>query len=459
MSGQQTTGHGAQLSIGGKIGYATGIYGVFLAWMMLSFYLLYFYTDVLGLSPTQAGLIFFLASMWDGVTDPVMGWLIEKTRTRWGKYRPYLLLAAIPFSASFAALWYAPDLTGGNLFVWALVLHIVFRTCYTAIYIPYTGLIARLSTDANERASIAGVKSVFISLASLSISFFGLPAVTYFGGEQEAVGFLRVALVCATLAILALWICFACTHERVTPEAERRPPVKASDMIKALVANRAFLLIFLGVLLFTGCYSILNKSIVYLFKYDIGDRDAARWALSAIAIAGILSPAFWVPIAHRTSKKFVWIAGCFTASAGLLTIYFADLRSVPAMVGVLFVSGVGIHGFLMTFYAMVADSADYGEWKSHHRVEAPLFGLVSLANKTSLAVGTWVLALLLEQIGFVANVDQSAETLTGMRQIMTLVPVVGFLASAVVILFFPFNTREHQQMVREIADRRGQQPA
>jgi GPH family glycoside/pentoside/hexuronide:cation symporter len=443
-----------QLSIGGKIGYATGIYGVFLAWMMVALYLLYFYTDVMGLTPAQAGLVFFIASMWDAVSDPVMGWLIEKTRTRWGKYRPYLLLAAVPFAASFAAIFYVPDLTGTNLFVWALILHIVFRTFYTAIYIPYTGLIARLSTDADERASIAGVKSVFISLAAISVSYLGLPAVTYLGGEDEARGFLRVALVCASLGIVALWVCFLFTREKVTPEELRRPVVKPGDMVKALAGNKAFLLIFVGVLLFTGCYTIMNKTIVYFFKYDIGDRDAARWALSAIALAGILSPAIWVPISHWTSKKTVWVAGCLLASVGLLFIYFVDIRGIAPMVAMFFITGCGIHGFLMTFYAMVADSADYGEWKSGHRVEAPLFGLVSLANKTSLAVGTWALAMLLEGIGFEANVDQSPETLTGMRQIMTLVPVVGFAASAVVILFFPFTTREHRKMIEEIEERR-----
>ena len=445
-----------QLSIGGKIGYATGIYGVFLAWMMVALYLLYFYTDVMGLSPTQAGLVFFVASMWDAVSDPVMGWLIEKTRTRWGKYRPYLLLAAIPFAASFAALFYVPDLSGNNLFVWALVLHIVFRTCYTAIYIPYTGLIARLSTDADERASIAGVKSVFISLASLSISYLGLPAVTYFGGEDEAIGFLRTALVCSSLGVLALWVCFLVTREKVTAEAERRPQVKIGDMAKALTGNRPFLLIFLGVLLFTGCYTILNKSIVYVFKYDVGDRDAARWALSAIAVAGILSPAIWVPITHWTSKRFVWITGCLLASFSLLFIYFAEIRAIVPLVIALFIGGCGIHGFLMTFFAMVADTADYGEWKSGHRIEAPLFGLVSLANKTSLAVGTWALAYLLEGVGFVANVDQSPETLDGMRQIMTVVPVFGFVASAIVITFFPFSTDQHRQMVSEIEARRAE---
>lgn len=442
-----------QISLGGKIGYATGVYGVFVVWMTVAFYLLYFYTDVMGLSPAQAGLVFFVASLWDGVTDPVMGWLIEKTSSRWGKYRPYLLLAAIPFAASFAALFYVPDLSGGNLFVWALVMHVVFRTCYTAIYIPYTGLIARLSTDADERSSIAGVKSVFISLASLTMSFLGLPLVTHFGGEDEAVGFLRLAFVAACVAVIALWVCFFVTREKVVVAPQRRETVNPLAALKALGSNRAFLLVFVGVLLFTGCYAVLNKSIVYIFKYDIGDRDAASWALSAIAVAGILSPALWVPLTHRTSKRFVWIAGCLLAAGGLLTIYFAQIRTTVPLVAALFVTGCGIHGFLMTFYAMVADTADYGEWKTGQRIEAPLFGLVSFANKASLAVGTWGLALLLDRVGFVANVDQSPETLEGMRWIMSVVPVGGIILSAVTIAFFPFNTSDHRRMLRELEER------
>ena len=444
-----------QLSLPGKIGYATGIYGVFLAWMMVALYLLYFYTDVMGLTALQAGSIFFLASLWDAVTDPVMGWLIEKTRTRWGKYRPYLLLATVPFAASFAVLFFVPDLSGNNLFVWALVVHIVFRTFYTAIYIPYTGLIARLSTDADERSSIAGVKSVFVSLASLTVSFLGLPAVTYLGGEDEAIGFLRVGLICASLGIVALWVCFLVTREKATPETERHPNVGFREMFGALTANHAFLLIFLGVLLFTGCYTILNKSIIYVFKYDIGDRDAARWALSAIGLAGILSPAIWIPFTHWTNKKTTWVVGCLIATGGLSIIYIADLQTVTAIVIALFVSGCGIHAFLMTFYAMVADAADYGEWKTGIRIEAPLFGLVSLANKTSLAFGAWIFALLLDDVGFIANAEQSNETIAGMRRIMTIVPLGGFLASAVVILFFPFNTSEHREIVRENLRRRG----
>lgn len=458
MTASDRTAHQPELSLGGKVGYATGVYGVFLAWMMVAIFLLYFYTDVLGLSPAKAGLVFFVASMWDAVSDPLMGWFTEKTRSRWGRYRPYLLFAAIPFAGSFAALFIKPDLSGEQLFWWCLVLHIVFRTAYTAIYIPYTALIARLSSDADERASIAGFKGSFISLGALTVSLFGLPAVTLLGGEDEAAGFLRFALICAGMAVVALWTCFLLTREKAAPEESsgRDSASKASPWatVKAIIANRPFIMVFAAVILFTGCYTMLNKTIVYVFKYDIGSRDAATYALSAIGVAGVISPLLWVRVTHRTSKRTVAMSGCLIAAAALLLIYWLNLSDIVALTALFLVVGVGIHGFLMTFYAMVADTADWGEYQRGWRVEAPLFGIMSFANKSSLAVGTWTLGGLLELVGFEANVDQSAETLAGLRQIMSLVPMLGFLAAAGVIAFFPINAVKQREIMAAITDRK-----
>lgn len=458
MTASSTTERQPELSLGGKLGYATGVYGVFVAWMMVAIFLLYFYTDVLGLSPAKAGLVFFVASMWDALSDPLMGWLTEKTRTRWGRYRPYLLFAAIPFAGSFAALFVKPDLSGEALFWWCLILHIVFRTAYTAIYVPYTALIARLSSDADERASIAGFKGSFISLGALTVSLFGLPAVTLLGGEDEAAGFLRFALICAGLAVIALWTCFMLTRERAAPDeaTARDSAVRASAWAtaKAILGNRPFIMVFIAVILFTGCYTMLNKTIVYVFKYDLGSRDAATYALSAIGVAGVLSPLLWVRVTHRTSKRVVAMSGCLLAAASLLLIYFLNLANIAALTALFLIVGVGIHGFLMTFYAMVADTADWGEYRHGWRVEAPLFGIMSFANKTSLAIGTWALGGLLEVVGFQANVEQSPETLAGLRQIMSLVPMLGFLAAAGVIAFFPVNAAKQREIMSVIAARK-----
>jgi GPH family glycoside/pentoside/hexuronide:cation symporter len=424
---------------------------------MVALYLLYFYTDVLGLSLSMAGLIFFLASIWDAVTDPVMAWIVERTRGRLGRYRPYLLFGAVPFAICMVALFYRPSLEGRSLFFWALALHLAFRTAYTCVYVPYTALITRLSTDADERATIAGVKNAFISLGSLTVSYVALPAVTWLGGADEAAGFLRFALVCAVLCVVALWVCFWLTAERQTADDQTPHPAHEPTVLQQLRLigrNGPFLLIFAGVIAFTGCYTILNKSIIYVFKYDLGDRDAASWALSAMALAGVVSPLLWVRVTHWTSKRAVWIGGSLLASASLFAIYLTEARAVHQLVLLLFLAGCGIHAFLMTFFAMVADVVDYGEWLHGQRIEAPLFGLVSLANKTSLAVGTLGLTLMLEAIGFDANAKLPPQTVAGLRQIMTLVPPVGFLASALIIAFFPLTTERHRMILAELNVRR-----
>ncbi|MEM1018926.1 MAG: MFS transporter, partial [Pseudomonadota bacterium] len=177
------------LSVTGRVGYGIGISGLWMVFMTTAFYLLYFYTDVIGLSPSQAGLIIFIATLWDGITDPLMGWLASRTRSRWGQYRPFLVLGALPLSIAFVFMFARPDWAAGQLFMYALITQLLFRTTFTIVYIPYTALIARLSTDADERASIASVKAFFVSLGTLTVSFFGLPLVRDFGGGDDVKGF------------------------------------------------------------------------------------------------------------------------------------------------------------------------------------------------------------------------------------------------------------------------------
>jgi GPH family glycoside/pentoside/hexuronide:cation symporter len=409
------------LSPAGKAGYGIGIYGIFLAWMTTAIALMNFYTEVMGLSARDAGTIFLVAAIWDAVTDPAMGWINDRLKTRWGRYRPWLLFAAVPFGASFAALFYRPQLgPGADLFLWALVVHLVFRTFYTAVYMPYTAMIARLSTNGPERAAIAGVKNVFSAGAALTISFVLFDAVEWLGGGtraeggDEGRGFMLVALIIACLAVLALWLCFAFTREPPETAAEiRRNEVHARTGmgdLRALMGNRAFWLVFLAVIAFTGCYTIINKAIVYYSQWNLGDRTLAKYSLTAIGVAGMVSPLFWVPISKARGKAAVWISGCIVASAALATIYAIGDMPLWLRVAMFFAAGCGIHAVLMTFFAAVADAADYGEWKTGARVEAPLFGLVSFANKVSLGLGTWALGMGLDGAGYAGGPGVTAQS-------------------------------------------------
>jgi GPH family glycoside/pentoside/hexuronide:cation symporter len=457
-------GGSVPLSPAGKAGYGIGVYGIFLAWMTTAIALMNFYTEVMGLSAQDAGTIFLLASIWDAVTDPAMGWINDRVKTRWGRYRPWLLFAAVPFAASFAALFYRPQLgAGADLFLWALVAHLIFRTFYTAVYMPYTAMIARLSTNAPERSAIAGVKNVFSAGAALTISFFLFDAIDWLGGGKraaggdEAHGFMLAALIIACVTVLALWLCFAFTREPPETEAEvRREERRRTGMgdLRALAGNRAFWLVFLGVIAFTGCYTIINKSVVYYSQWNLGDRTLAKYSLTAIGIAGMVSPLFWVPVSKAKGKSAVWIMGCIVASIALGIIYAIGDMPLWLRIGMFFAAGCGIHAVLMTFFAAVADAADFGEWKTGTRVEAPLFGFVSFANKVSLGLGTWALGVGLDSAGYMGGpgvTAQTPEVLEAIRLWMTIVPISGLLTSAVLIYFFPVTNALHARIERDLA--------
>ena len=437
-----------------KSGYALGIYGQMLPWFMQSVFLFYFYTDVLGITPAQTGTIFFLAMLWDALTDPVMGVLADKTCTRWGKYRPYLLFAAIPLGLSFILVFIKPEWPVEKLFLLALVTHLLFRLCFTLTYIPYTAMLAKLSTDSVERSNIAAYKTVATSMGTLTVSLFTLQLVNYFGDGDEAKGFFYTACTYAALLVCALWICFLTTRE---VGSESPDSVSASygllEAGKTILKNTPFLLVFFGVIAFSGCYTIFLKTIMYFFKYNLESAENARWALAAVSASGILAAPIWAAITRRTSKRFVWICGCLLSASSLLVFYLNDTASIPIIVANLFLVACGIAAYLMTFYAMIADTVDYGEWQSGVRVEAACFSLLSFANKASLAFGGGALGYLLSWSGYQANVIQSEAALEGIKSTLSLVPVAGFLVSALFIFFYPISAQYHQKLISDIKAR------
>ncbi|MEM9013504.1 MAG: glycoside-pentoside-hexuronide (GPH):cation symporter [Pseudomonadota bacterium] len=449
----------SSMTFGAKAGYGVGMSGLWLTHMTVAVYLFYYYTDVFGISPAQAGTIFFAATMWDAVTDPLMGWMASRTRAKLGRYRPYILFGGAPLAVCFLLMFIRPDLAGVGLFAYALGAHLLFKTAFTVVYIPYTAMIAQLSFDADERASIAGVKTVFIALGSLVVAFFGLPLIDAFGGGDDRKGFFLVAALFAVGAASALTLCGAITRERAadaSSASESRDTETSSpfEALSLLVRNGAFVKVFLGVIVFTGCYTILNKLTVYHFQYNLNARADARWALSAISLAGVIAPMIWAAITARTGKRFVWIAGAMIAAASLVSFYILNPKSVAVISGFYFVAGIGIMGVLMTFYAMAADTIDYGEWKDGRRAEAIGFGVLSFANKTSLAIGGGLLGVLLSAIGYVSGETQTEETLEGIRLSLAVLPAVGFLLSAIVISFFKLSAARHRKIIADISARR-----
>ncbi|RMF07625.1 MAG: MFS transporter [Alphaproteobacteria bacterium] len=445
-----------------KLGYGIGIFGPMLGWVAATQYLMYFYTDVAGIDPARAGLIFMLGMVWDAISDPLIGTFADKTRTRWGKYRPYLLFGAVPFALSVFLVFTPYWGSEAGIFWFALITCLLFRTGYTVVYMPYTAMIARMTTSYDVRTSLTAVKTAFVFAGNLVVSFGFYSLVLFFGAGSEARGFPLAALVIGLFGAITTLICFAQTREAPedgeTPAgqlaADRRSNLKALFRVFAdLAGNRAFLLLFFGVCLFGGFYGLELAMTAYFAKYWLGDAGHTRTIFTVQALTSLASIPLWLWLAKVHSKTLVWVSGILLATFGLVLVFLLRPTSVEALSALYAVKNAGATGFIMIFYAMTADTVDWGEWVRGRRHEGVIFGAISFANKFSAGVATGVLGLTLSLIGFVANENPSAGVIDGMFVVGTLVPAIGFCLAALLMRWYPVTRDRHAQLIAEVEAR------
>ncbi len=441
-----------RLSFGRKFGFTVGDYACNLYWQSLSIFLLFYYTDAVGLSAAVAGSIYMVASIFDGAIDPFMGALADRTRTRWGRYRPYVLLGAVPLGLAFCLLFYKPPLAGVSLAIAILAAHLVFRIAYTTLSIPYTALNARITSSTSERSTIAGFRMVFATLAGLTVSFATQPLVARFGGGDAAKGFFWTA-ACFALAATAIFpFVFAFTREPPA-QAGREPELKPLDYWRSTLGNRAFWMVMIGVTLGVMSSTTLGKSLLYYFKYYLHDEKGARYALSFNAALGLAAIPAWVFYTRLVGKRIAWLTAAGWGVVGLGG--FAILGASTPLQATLFflfmqVSSLGI---AFTFWSMLPDTVEYGQWVTSLRAEAFIFGLGQFFLKAALGLGAGLFGVALGAVGYHPNVAQTAATLAGMRAIIVIIPGVGLIGSALVMFAYPMGRGAHEQIVEDLARR------
>lgn len=442
-----------------KLGYGIGIYGPMLGWVAALQWLMYFYTEVVGLNPAAAGLIFMVGMVWDAISDPGIGLLADRTRTRWGRYRPYLLFGSVPFAAAIAFLFFNPPLAAGSdslmgfspAFWIALATHLLFRTGYTVVYMPYTAMIARMTPDYDTRTSLVGYKTMFVFAGNLTVSFLFYKLVLALGDGQESAGFFPAAAVVGSIAALTSLICFAVVRERNNQaDASAKPETGIFSAARDLGRNRPFLMVFGCTALIGGFYGAELTMVAYYAKYWLGDPSRTSDIFVTQAIAAIISIPLWQWVARRFGKARVWIAGNCVSAACLIAIFLLrpeDWRIMAALYGV---ANVGATAFIMIFYAMTADTVDWGEANTGARHEGIVFGAVSFANKFAAGVATGLVGSGLAAAGFVANQQPSAGTMDAMFAIGLLMPAFAFIAGAIILLAYPIGREEHAALLARI---------
>ena len=435
-----------------RAGYGIGDYAICLYWSGIGLYLLYFYTDVVGISPILAGWIYALGIGWDAITDPFMGYLAERTKTKMGSYRPFIYYGSIPLALSFVLLFWVPPFEGTALFLFLILVNLIHRSCFTIVSVPYSSLTARITNDSNERTKLTTARMISASFGTLSMSALAFPLIAYFGGADEAFGFLWLAIISGLIAIALLTVTVYSVREKVDEIVTSNLPNFVS-ITKTVATNYPFWIVF-GCILILGSTGVMfNKNLIYFVKYGLELHEYQGLILGVSSGASFLSLPFWAYLALKIGKRETWLISMTIAFIGLLLFFYYPIASLNELLILLALIGVGNGAGGVLFWSMLPDTVEYGEWKSGIRTESSLYGFMTFAQKSSIAVAALILGFLLSGIGFEPNQIQSEETISGMKFMMSWIPICGIIISLVLMYFYPISTKFHGELLQRIKER------
>ena len=428
-------------------------------WQGVGIFLYFFYTEVMRIPPGWAGLAFGIASFWDAVADPIVGALADRTRSRLGQFRPWLMFGAAPCAVSFALLFYTPALTGRWLVTYAIATHILFRTLYAAISIPFGALSARLTLDTTERGTIAMLRLMFAASGALVVAFTVPRLVAVFSDPRQAYFVAAIILASGATAIFAIVICATSeVVESTRPDNTSRNPIigfvdDIAGFWLTLRHNRPLALMFAAII-FSGITTTLNgKMLLYWIKYDLKQPEAMTWLLPLPALVLLFVAPMWNRVAQKWSKRNAWWAGTVLSAISLTTFYLINPHNYYLLVPIMIVGATGGSAGFIMFWSMLPDTVEYNEWIRGERSEAKIFGFATFGQKVALAINAVLLGALLSWVGFVADKPQSVQTLADMRAVMCLIPLAGVIGVAVILRGYPIDAKFHAELRNNIAAR------
>ena len=438
-----------------RIGYGIGDYAICLYWSGVSLYLLYFYTDVVGITPQMAGLIYAIGIAWDAITDPIMGYMAERTRTKMGSYRPYIYYGSIPLALSFVVLLWVPPFEGMLLLSFLIVVNLIHRTCFTIVSVPYSSLTARITDDSDERTKLTTARMLAASFGTFSISALAFPIVLYFGGGEEALGFVYLGLIAGLVAVIILSITVYFVEERSFEFTKAELP-NFSKVFKSVSNNYPFWIVFSAILILISTYLMFNNNLIYFSKYALGFHEYQGLILGVLSGTNLLAIPIWAFLAIKVGKKNTWMISMAFLFVGFLIFYFYPISELNELLYILGCIGFANGATGVLFWSMLPDTIEYGEWRTGIRTESSLYGFMTFAQKGAIAIAIAILGTVLTKIGFEPNKEQTAQTLSDLKSLMSIIPLIGVFISFVLVYFYPIDKKFHQKLIDEIRVRKTQ---
>jgi sugar (glycoside-pentoside-hexuronide) transporter len=431
-----------------RVRFASADFAFNLYWQSLTLYLLYFYTDVLGLTIATAATIYMIGSIWDGAADLSVGSLIDRCPLLPGGYRRYLIIGAVPLGLSFVLLYLPTGLSGSARIAAVIAAHLLFRSFYALVNIPYSAMTARITRDSADRTSIAGYRMLFGTAAAMLVAGTTQPLSAWLTGSGDApLGFLLVALLFAATAVAITLYVARTTREHVPARRASMPVADGVSSLRRIGRNRAFVLLMAAMIFAIFANATIDKSVLYLFKYDLGSEAAGQGTLTLMSLAAGLSIPLWMAIGRRIGGRLVWLCSCAVTLVAVAAFALFQPGTVPFMQAILVAEQIGLIGANFAFWSMLPDTIEYGEAHEAGRADATIFGLAALIQKVAIGAAAGLFGLAFDVIGYQANVAQTPATIAGMRWILILIPAAGLVLSAACIAFNPLRHGIHDRIV------------
>lgn len=429
--------------------YSIGDLGINLNFQLIGFFLAYFYTDVFGISPAHVAGLFLAARIWDAVNDPIMGYIADHTRTRWGRFRPYMFFGAVPLNLALLACYAAPDISPAAKVAYAYVTYILHGMIFTAVGLPYSSISAVMTQDQQERAWISTMRMFFAVIVAMGFISIGTrPFVALF--ETEAKGFF--VLACCYAVISSGLLIFAGIKSR---ERVEEPPEKyhLKDIIPIIRKNDALLLLSLAMFANTCIWVIGNAVSLYYFKYIVGNADMQsvffRYMLPANAIGIALTPM----LTARLGKRNVFILGSAIVLVANLVRHFVPPESFGPFVGLSMIASTAMMFCSVCQWGMVPDTVEYGHWKNGIRSEGIPFAFFSFTLKCGMAFGGALAAMIMSWTGYEANTELTDAARTAIVWLFNLVPAGFSLICLIALLFYKLDGARFRQILAELEER------
>jgi len=450
-----------------KAGYGLGDAASSMFWKIFSMYLMFFYTDVFGLAPAVVGTMFLITRIWDSCFDPIVGIIADRTRTKWGKFRPYLFWVAIPFAVIGIMTFYTPDFDEKGKIIYAYITYSLMMMVYSLINVPYASLLGVMSSDRKERTTLSSYRMVFAFGGSLLALWLLEPLVLYFGGSLNSKeGWFYTIIVFGIITTAFFWGCFWLTKERVKPIADEKSNLK--EDLNDLWKNKPWWILLgagVGALIFN---SIRDGAAVYYFKYYVSSAAnysfnlfGENFAMTPTSIylvlgqaANIIGVIIATPIANKIGKKKTFFGAM--AMAAILSVVFYFFGKEDVLLIMLFQVLISICAgcIFPLIWSMYADSADYSEWKQGRRATGLVFSASSMSQKLGWTIGGAATGWLLGYYGFQANIEQNAVTQNGITMMLSLLPAIAAVVSVVFILFYPLTEEKLQTIEQDLENKR-----